>query len=275
MNLNILYPEEINISGDNLNHIINKGFDHFDNKDFFYLNDDNSLIMKATLNKKYSKKAHRVNIYPWYPLPIGLSNYNSLFIRNNQLTDDRELIRQNIRRNLRIENLHRLHAIRQQQNSQSKSFDQLKKSEENTTEPLVKNAAIIVINSDNKIIVVKKTGGKWMLPGGNIDSGETSIDAAIREFNEETSFVLDKSKLSPIRVFNVTHHNTNPKSITRIYKVTTTQVFGTYDKTKVKNNETDDLILMTPSEIKAKLNTDYFVDYNINSFKGMISRGFF
>lgn len=47
----------------------------------------------------------------------------------------------------------------------------------------------VVILDDNKILMVRQHHEDkdiWMVPGGGIEDGETSIDAAIREAKEET-----------------------------------------------------------------------------------------
>ena len=55
---------------------------------------------------------------------------------------------------------------------------------------------------NNNIFLVQQKDGSWNIPGGHIDSGENSFQAAFREFKEETDFkdedfiVLDK--ITPI-----------------------------------------------------------------------------
>jgi len=56
------------------------------------------------------------------------------------------------------------------------------------------------IEHDGKILLVKRhkakeSGDKWAGPSGKVDSGETEIEAIIREVFEETGLHLDSEKL--------------------------------------------------------------------------------
>lgn len=54
----------------------------------------------------------------------------------------------------------------------------------------VKNAAILLFVK-NKIVVVRDiNSGKWMLPGGKIDAGESAWNSSVREYYEETGYHL-------------------------------------------------------------------------------------
>jgi 8-oxo-dGTP pyrophosphatase MutT (NUDIX family) len=59
--------------------------------------------------------------------------------------------------------------------------------------------AITLRNSEGKILLVcsPKHKGKWTLPGGHIEPGETILEAAIRETKEETGL-----NAKPIVIFN-------------------------------------------------------------------------
>lgn len=61
---------------------------------------------------------------------------------------------------------------------------------------------LIVQNKQNEIFITKRCKTKswmpdlWEIPGGIVASGEDSLPAAIREFQEETGFIIDESDLS-------------------------------------------------------------------------------
>lgn len=59
---------------------------------------------------------------------------------------------------------------------------------DSTWEQLYKVRAII--ENDNKEFIITRQGGKYIFPGGGVKPGESSVDAIIREINEETGIML-------------------------------------------------------------------------------------
>ncbi len=53
--------------------------------------------------------------------------------------------------------------------------------------------AIAVVVEDNRVLLVKRTkdpdAGLWGFPGGHVEWGETALDAAARELQEETGVI--------------------------------------------------------------------------------------
>ena len=52
-------------------------------------------------------------------------------------------------------------------------------------------ALVAAFNSDRQVLLLKRPdnvhqGGFWSFPGGKVNEGETPLDAAVREFREET-----------------------------------------------------------------------------------------
>ncbi|PIT93075.1 MAG: hypothetical protein COU06_01950 [Candidatus Harrisonbacteria bacterium CG10_big_fil_rev_8_21_14_0_10_38_8] len=45
---------------------------------------------------------------------------------------------------------------------------------------------VVVRNPEGLVLLLKHTTGKWLLPGGKINSGESSMDGLKRELKEET-----------------------------------------------------------------------------------------
>ena len=78
--------------------------------------------------------------------------------------------------------------------------------------PVRKSVRTFLINN-NKVVTIKYTktySGFYDIPGGKIENDETSIDAAIREFKEETTMEIRNPKYAgnliveyPDRVFDL------------------------------------------------------------------------
>lgn len=52
----------------------------------------------------------------------------------------------------------------------------------------------VVVKSGNRALFLKKTNGKWELPGGHLEKGESFEQGAKREVFEETGIKLFKLK---------------------------------------------------------------------------------
>jgi putative (di)nucleoside polyphosphate hydrolase len=59
------------------------------------------------------------------------------------------------------------------------------------------NAGLVVINAHGKVFTAERAGkpGAWQMPQGGIDDGENPLDAALREFYEETAIPATDLKL--------------------------------------------------------------------------------
>lgn len=70
-----------------------------------------------------------------------------------------------------------------------------------------KARATIVCLRNGKVLLVRKKGARWNLPGGVIEPGETPEEAAIRELREEASLHCQGlHALCTLPVGNVLHH---------------------------------------------------------------------
>lgn len=62
--------------------------------------------------------------------------------------------------------------------------------------PIILPGSVVIISNDqNEILLQKKHNGKWGLPGGLMDLGESFEDVAKREVFEETGLVVENLKL--------------------------------------------------------------------------------
>ena len=61
----------------------------------------------------------------------------------------------------------------------------------------------VVITDGTQLVLGHVTRGKWWdLPKGGMNPGESFLEAAVRELEEETGLVADAVALSPLGVFN-------------------------------------------------------------------------
>ena len=64
----------------------------------------------------------------------------------------------------------------------------------------IKQSAGLVIIQDNKILLAHPTGNKWFnsysIPKGHVQSGESFLDAALRETQEEVGLIINPSDIN-------------------------------------------------------------------------------
>jgi 8-oxo-dGTP diphosphatase len=91
----------------------------------------------------------------------------------------------------------------------TKPYQTPRLNEEKKKGDLKKNAVAIIVNSDNKILLLKRSNdpkqwmpSKWALVGGAIDKGETPEEAVKREIKEETGLEINKF----INTFTIKRH---------------------------------------------------------------------
>lgn len=103
-------------------------------------------------------------------------------------------------------------------------------------------------NSDGKYLMSKRSmnkgwcPGMWETTGGAVDAGETSLDAAVREINEELGIEVnpDKGKLVKTIV---------SEGLQEFYDVWMFESDASIDDIKMQPEEVDDVKWMSPDEI--------------------------
>ena len=67
---------------------------------------------------------------------------------------------------------------------------------------IIRVSAVVLRDDDGGVLTVRKRNtGRFMLPGGKPEAGETSTAAAIREVAEELAVELDAARLTLFGVF--------------------------------------------------------------------------
>lgn len=77
----------------------------------------------------------------------------------------------------------------------------------------VKHGCILLLTGERRVLMVKERSGKWGLPGGNLNFGESPLTGALREFTEETGWTLSTLSKSSFREYIYNSHT----SIFRIH----------------------------------------------------------
>ena len=86
-------------------------------------------------------------------------------------------------------------------------------------EPLILvGVAVAVINENNEILLQKRMDGKWGVPGGFMELGESTEEAGRREVLEETGLKIGKLHL--INVFSGKQHFVKLPNGDQFYPVT-------------------------------------------------------
>ena len=60
------------------------------------------------------------------------------------------------------------------------------------------SAAVIVLNEQNEILLIKGPRRGWEMPGGQVEEGESFTDAAVREVKEESGVDIEITKFCGI-----------------------------------------------------------------------------
>ncbi|MFJ8824445.1 NUDIX domain-containing protein [Streptomyces sp. NPDC102467] len=85
-------------------------------------------------------------------------------------------------------------------------------------------ADIVVINPDHNILLIKRGWapfeGHWALPGGHVDAGETSLQAAARELAEETGVRVRPLDLEFSGLFDTPDRDPRGRYVSAAYTVT-------------------------------------------------------
>lgn len=69
-------------------------------------------------------------------------------------------------------------------------------------QPITIGVKVVVSNDDGEVLLVKQSyQSYWSLPGGGVESGESSRKAAIREVREETGIDIRDDQISLFSVY--------------------------------------------------------------------------
>ncbi|WP_309054177.1 MULTISPECIES: NUDIX hydrolase [Streptomyces] len=90
-----------------------------------------------------------------------------------------------------------------------------------TFETIRYTADVVALTPDREVLLIQRGWppheGAWALPGGHVDSGETSLAAAARELAEETGVTVTVDDLRPIGVWDAPDRDPRGRYVTVAY----------------------------------------------------------
>ncbi|MEU1293040.1 NUDIX hydrolase [Streptomyces sp. NPDC005840] len=93
-----------------------------------------------------------------------------------------------------------------------------------TLETIRLTADVVVTTTDGYVLLIKRGwdphAGKWALPGGHVDAGETSRAAAARELAEEAGVHAAPEELVQLGTFDRPDRDPRGRYITVAYRLT-------------------------------------------------------
>ena len=114
--------------------------------------------------------------------------------------------------------------------------------------------AVAVINNEGEILLQKRADGKWGVPGGFMELGESAEETGKREIMEETG--LELGELNLVGVFSGKHHYVKLSNGDEVYPVTiayvTKEICG--GELKADGQETTDVKFFKLNELPDDLN---------------------
>ncbi|MFJ6770945.1 NUDIX domain-containing protein [Kitasatospora sp. NPDC091257] len=92
---------------------------------------------------------------------------------------------------------------------------------EEVVEPIRYTADVVATTPGGRVLLIERGWppfeGAWALPGGHMDSGETSRDAAARELAEETGVRVDAADLLQLGVWDAPGRDPRGRYVTVAY----------------------------------------------------------
>lgn len=92
-----------------------------------------------------------------------------------------------------------------------------------TPETIRYTADVAVVRGDDLLLIERGWDphkGQLALPGGHVDAGETSRQAAARELEEETGIVCDPDELEFVGVWDAPDRDPRGRYVTAVYSLT-------------------------------------------------------
>ncbi|MFD8789403.1 NUDIX domain-containing protein [Streptomyces vinaceus] len=93
-----------------------------------------------------------------------------------------------------------------------------------TTDETIRYTADVVLLAAGHILLIERGwdphAGCWALPGGHVDKGETSLEAAVRELEEEAGITIPAADMRQVGAFDAIGRDTRGRYVSVAYTTT-------------------------------------------------------
>ncbi|MFG2668827.1 NUDIX domain-containing protein [Streptomyces sp. NPDC048387] len=93
-----------------------------------------------------------------------------------------------------------------------------------TTDETIRYTADVVLFADRHVLLIERGWdpfkSRWALPGGHVDKGESSLDAAARELEEETGITVPAADLRQVGAFDAVGRDPRGRYVSVAYTAT-------------------------------------------------------
>jgi 8-oxo-dGTP pyrophosphatase MutT (NUDIX family) len=134
---------------------------------------------------------------------------------------------------------------------------------------LVPGVAAIIRNERGQILVQRNTEGKWNLPAGALDPGETVTQALVREVQEETGLIVRPVRLVGVVGAGEAHRITYENGDVIESTTTVLECEVVAGELKPQDDETARLEYFDPAdmpELPVPIPQKFFTDTNLTAF---------
>ncbi|MFH8873149.1 NUDIX domain-containing protein [Streptomyces griseus] len=93
-------------------------------------------------------------------------------------------------------------------------------SPESRDETIRYTADVVLLAAGHVLLIQRRWAphaGSWALPGGHVDAGETSLQAAVRELEEETGITVPVDALGQVGAFDAPGRDPRGRYVTVAY----------------------------------------------------------
>ncbi|WP_086706746.1 NUDIX domain-containing protein [Streptomyces antimycoticus] len=92
-----------------------------------------------------------------------------------------------------------------------------------TTDETIRTADVVLLAAGHVLLIERGWDpfkGRWALPGGRVDAGETSLAASVRELEEETGITVPAADVREVGVFDAPGRDPRGRYVSVAYTAT-------------------------------------------------------